>query len=483
MEIANRRFTTVLICVFVLLLAFFSISDGSLWGDEICRVADPISGDLSATLKTAMGYAQPGYMLFMMVWSKLIGTREFLLRCSNLPFVCIALLYAFRIVRSRGWRDWWVLVFFVHPMFVYYMDEATPYIIVYALSLAFIYHLYCVPCPHSVRNIVTLNAIYLLGVFIHFMFGFIIAFYFIQCFLTARKDKKLILRHAGIMACFCPAYLPLLVLYAKELLGGAGTGFGIKSILYIPYAFLGMQGVGLSRNDLRAGNFDKLQSVQIVFLLLFVVVLLFLLILFLRNENRFFARNRELLLGTVGYFAVIFLVAGAVDMGLWERHCMAAFPVYMILVIDMFHGLLSSGKRGRVLLASYALLLCISAGNIAFNYYYSCDDYKGVTSRLASLFEQNKDLVVIDNYETQYYSYLNAVPDPEAQILHAKNDDELIGLLDTTETENVVIVLFEKNCSRALYHRFDGEPGATVDNSFNSFKIISFAQMGGSEGL
>lgn len=477
MEIANKHFATILICVLVLLLAFFSISNGSLWGDEICRVADPISGDLSATLKTAMGYAQPGYMLFMMLWAKLIGTSEFLLRCSNLPFACLALLYAFRIVRSRGWRDWWALAFFVHPMFVYYMDEATPYIIVYALSLAFIYHVYCAPRFHDVRNLAAINAIYLLGVFIHFIFGFIIVFYFAQCLLTARKDKKLVLRHAGVMACFCPAYLPLLAAYVTSL-KSTQTGFGLRSLLYIPYAFLGMQGAGLSRNDLRAKNFDKLQPVHIFLLFLFVIALVCMLLLFLRHGNGFFARNRELVWGLIAYFAVILPVAAVVHMGLWERHCMPSFPVYMILLIDIFHRFLPLGKRSRALLAFYALLLCVSAGNIVFNYYYSCDDYKGVTNRLASLFEQNKDLVVIDNYETQYYSYLDAVPDPKAQILHAKSDDELIGLLDTIDTENAVIVLFEKNCSKSLYHRFDSEPNVTVDDSFNSFRIISFAQAG-----
>lgn len=479
MELTNKRFGALLVSALVLLLAFFSITDGSMWYDEICRVMDPILGDLGATLQFARECGQPGYMLFMMLWAKLTSSGEFILRCSNLPFVCIALYYAFKILRSRGWADGWALVFFVHPMFSYYMDETTPYIILYALSLAFIDHVFCVPDFHSTRNLVTLNAIYLLGVFVHFIFGFIILFYFVKCLLVTLKDKRLVLHHAKIMACFCPAYLPLLAVYASSL-NGAQTGFGLRSILYIPYAFLGLQGVGLSRNDLRAKNFDKLQPVHVVLISLFVIALVCMFALFLRHRKGFYTRNRELLLGLAGYFAVILPVAAVVHMGLWERHCMTAFPVYMILAIDVYHCLLRSGKRGRLILAVYGGLLCVSLANIALNYAYSCDDYKGVTSRLASLFEQKEDLIVVDNYETRYYSYLDAVPDPDAQIVHAgeKTDDEIAACFETAEADDTLLVLFEKNSSKALYRRFDDDPRFTVDDRYNSFKLISLADSG-----
>lgn len=484
MEKSRKTFLPVLlISLFVLGLAFFSITDGSLWGDEIVRIADPIRGDLKATLRFAGSCGQPGYMLFMMLWSWLTGSSEFILRCSNLLFVPLALYYAFKIVRSRGWSDWWVLVFFVHPIFAYYMDETTPYIILYALALALIYHVYFTASFHDLRNIIAINLIYLLGVFVHFIFGFAIMFYFVECALTARKSKKLVLRHARVMAAFCLAYLPLLVFYITNLNGGQ-TGFGLRCILYIPYAFLGLQGTALSRNDLRAKNFDKLQPVHVVLLVLFAIVLTAMLVLCicrLRKRGgvrQFFTGNCELLLGLLGYFAVILPVAAVVHMGLWERHCIAAFPVYLILAIDVFH-VLYDGK-GRIVLAAYAALLCVSMGNIMFNYYYSCDDYQGVTSRIETLFSQHADLVVIDNYTTRYYSYLDAVPDPERQIVHLKDetDDEIASCFDTQEAENVLLVLFEKNCSKQLYRHFDDDPRFVVDGRYNSFKLIALTESG-----
>ena len=43
------------------------------------------------------------------------------------------------------------------------------------------------------------------------------------------------------------------------------TGFGIKNIAYVLYGFVGMSGIGLSRNDLRALNFSKITNIQIIF--------------------------------------------------------------------------------------------------------------------------------------------------------------------------------------------------------------------------
>ena len=463
------------VCLIVTAITVLSITDGSLWGDEICRVADAIRGDLRATMRTAMGYAQPGYMLYMFLWVKLAGATEYLLRCSNLPFAALALFYAFRIVKAKGWSVWWCLAFFVHPMFAYYMDEATPYIIVYALSLALIYYIYFAPDPDSAGNIIKINAIYLLGVFVHFMFGFIIVFYFMHClFVLKREGKRPILRHAAVMACFSPAYLVLLYLYARYL-GKTQTGFGWKSILYIPYSFLGMQGAGLSRNDLRAGNFDRIQPWQVVLLAVFVVVLIALALLALAKQRRVIAEERELLVSSAAYFAVIFAAAAVVEMGLWERHCMTAFPVFMICMCDVLHSLWGGKGLPRFMTACYFVLLILSAGNIVFNYYYSCDDIRGATEQVAEHLAGNPQALVIDTQNTEYYSYADAAADPDSQIIEMADapDEDVIACMTDSLDRDPILVLFEKNCSRYLYHYFDNDPAYRVDDQYNSFRLVT----------
>lgn len=485
MKEANEK--NILIIGLILLISVLAITNGSLWGDEICRVVDPISGDLNATLHTALGYAQPGYMLYMMLWAGLVGTTEFLLRCSNLVFVIIAITYAMKIVKAKKWSVWYTLAFFVHPMFVYYMDEATPYIAVYALALAFIYHVFFVKDFHSTKNIVCINIIYLLGVFVHFMFGFIIVFYFVSCILYCRKEYGRLRRHIEIMSCFSPVYLILLYLYITNL-KKTQTGFGLKSILYIIYSFLGMQGAGLSRNDLRAGNFSKIQIWQVIFLAFFVATLLLLLCLAFRDIRGFWKHNKDMLLSTMAFFAVICITAKTVDLGLWERHCMPAFPIYIICACDLFSSLYERSKGRRAVIILYYILLIGSCLNIRLNYYYACDDYKGMTQEVTEWLGDEKNQVIIMQDENDYYPIRQAAVASKEQItnMKGKTEEQIIEEMEhmseiqdaegVHDNRNVMLVLFEKDCSRDLYMYFDAKKGYTTDCSYNSFKLVTYVK-------
>ena len=172
----NEKNKMIFISCIIFFIAILSISNTGMWYDEICRVFDPITGNLANTIKTSLSFAQPGYMLFMHLWERItFGTQiEFFIRCSNLVFVPIAIFYAYKIAKAKKWSLWTILLFFIHPIFVYYMNEATPYIIVYALSLAYTYYVFFSEDFNSTKNIFIINLIYLLGVFVHFMFGFII---------------------------------------------------------------------------------------------------------------------------------------------------------------------------------------------------------------------------------------------------------------------------------------------------------------------
>lgn len=154
------------------------------------------------------------------------------------------------------------------------MDEATPYIIIYTLSLAYTYYVFFNDDFNSIKNIVVINLIYLLGVLVHFIFGFIIIPYIVMYLINNYKERKMIFKHIKILLLFSIIYVPLLIIYLLNLAHGNATGYGIKNIAYIDYAFLGMVGLALSRNDLRALNFQKITNSQIVLLVLMVIVLI-----------------------------------------------------------------------------------------------------------------------------------------------------------------------------------------------------------------
>lgn len=90
--------------IIVLFISIISISNYSMWFDEIIRVFNPIIGNLNDTIKVSIANAQLGYMLYMFLWERMtFGTSsEFFIRCSNLIFVPIAIFYAYKIIKAKN---------------------------------------------------------------------------------------------------------------------------------------------------------------------------------------------------------------------------------------------------------------------------------------------------------------------------------------------------------------------------------------------
>lgn len=462
----NDKIKMIIITCVTLLISIISITNGSMWGDEICRVLSPINGDFLKTIKTSLGYAQPGYMLFMFLWERITfsSSVEFVIRCSNLVFVPVAILFAYRIVKAKKWSLWTILLFFAHPMFVYYMNEATPYIIVYALSLAYTYYVFFSKDFNSKENIIKINLIYLLGVFTHFIFGFIIIIYITKCLIENYKNKENLIKHFKILCLFSILYVPLLIVYLLCLIHTI-TGFGIKNIAYVLYGFLGMAGIGLSRNDLRALNFNKITNIQIASLALMMISLLGLLFFILKKVRNIINNEKKYLVCILTYFLVIFAVSLVINFGVWERHCFSAFPLFMIILIDVLYYIKDNYKFSKIFIVLYIVMLLVSSFNIRFNYYYMCDDYKGIYNYLK---DNKSNSTYIVNYNISIYSLKDVLGEDYYDATEL-SDDEIIDLFTNNK---FILVLFEKDSSEKLYNYFDNNKEYKINDSFNSFKII-----------
>lgn len=477
----RRMWTKLALSLAIMLLAFFSITSGSMWTDEILRVQAAVQHDFPATVSFSLRCGQPGYMILEHFYVLLLGnnTGEFALRCSNLIFAAAAIYFVFKIIDAKKWPLWTSLVFFFHPMFVYYMDEVTPYILIYAIALAFIYHVFFAADFNSRKNIITINAIFLLGVVVHFVFGFVILLYFARCWLTIRRDKKLVLRHAGIMAAFCVAYLPFLYVILVHMKGTA-TGFSLRNLLYVVYSFLGMAGLSLSRSDLRAGNFDKLEPLHIALPVIFALVVLGLMVLAFTSKSKFLSKNREMLIGLLSYLVVMVLAAVFARFGVWERHCMAVFPVYIILLVDLMLDL-GGSRPGKILLALFFGFMLLSSANLRLDYYYACDDYQGVANEIRAAMDADDSLVLVTDRATDYYDRyyeIGGMADEPGQLVvdtwgMSDEDEQAIFLDYVKQGRSAMLLLFEKSCSRAAYEAFDDNPAYTVDASYNTFKIVT----------
>ena len=450
--------------IIIIIWSILSITNGSLWGDEICRIEGAIINNFNATWKATLLYAQPGYLLYLYLWDIIfMNTKiEFLLRLSNIPFVIISIVYSLKIIKHEKFPLLTILTFYLNPLFTYYMNEITPYIFVYSMSLAYLYYVLFTEDFNSKKNITKINIVYLIGVFFHFMFGFIIIIYILKLLFELRKKEINLKNHVSILLIFCIFYIPLLITYLLNL-GGVHTGFGIKNIAYIVYAFLGMGGLGLSRNDLRAGNFQNLSISMIILLIVMTIILLGLLYSFLRlnkkDKKKLIDKNKEYLAYIVVPLLLMFIASYIIKFGMWERHCYFLYPLIILIFINF--NLKVTNKQKSIFLSCFLILMLISAINIRFNYYYWHDDYKGILEYI----KKNDTNTIVSNVSSnKVYNYELLSKYEYNEDIKTKKDIE--NLLNN----NNIVILFEKNTDKKLYKSLDNN--FVINSKYNSFKII-----------
>ena len=150
----------------------------------------------------------------------------------------------------------------------------------------------------------------------------------------------MLIRHISILSLFGIIYIPLILIYFKYLssFSNSTSGFSIKNVLYIVYAFLGMAGLGISRNDLRAGNFEKITGVNVVLLAIICVIYLLAFINMARKKQLQRIKDYKIpIVAVLGYFFTFFIVSMVINFGLWERHVIPAFVLLFWIAIMMIY--------------------------------------------------------------------------------------------------------------------------------------------------
>ena len=166
-----------LLGVLVVLIGALSISSHSLWMDEAIRIEYANRSVSDGYFDKQWGLLQMGLMHLQYLWGSLIGKTEIAYRWLNVPFLMVSAVYFTYILKKNNLSPLWVLVVCVHPMVVYYMNDAGPYIILLACSAAVYYHGFYADRQNSISNsIVTLTWL-LIGFCVHFIYGFAVVLY------------------------------------------------------------------------------------------------------------------------------------------------------------------------------------------------------------------------------------------------------------------------------------------------------------------
>ena len=472
----NKK-TWILVFSIVLAISFMSIHSNSFWGDEACRLWNP-EYTFGEHIGRAIRLGQTGYMLYVGAWGKIFGLSEVAMRCSNIPFALIAAYQVTLILKKIKLPAWFFVFFFVHPMFTYYMNEIAPYLLIYALSLVFIrYVLFSDDEFNDLKNIIKINAIFLVGTFCHFIFGFIYIIYLCKCIFEI-ADKKLVLsRHLKVLAGFSIVYIPLFVVILRGLLWRiqiTGT-YGLQNIAFIFYGFAGFGGIGMSRNDLRAYKFENLTMAHVIGIVLLVLVYLAILFLARKKVVGILKNNYKIWFSALGCFAFLNIVSAIARFRVWERHSMIVFPIWILLICFCVNEI-TVPKKYFISICMLVLMLYSSA-NLRFNYYYYCDDFKSVQSAIKQYVEAGNIGAIYTGEKDVwgFYDLEEVIDDYGTEIIIIGEDDvATVGRkIKARDEEKVILILGEKFYNENEYNFFD-EEASIVNDSYNSYKILVF---------
>ena len=369
-------------CVTVLL---FAVRSNSIWMDEAQTYSVVSHGWdnmlRSIFLRRNAISGMPLYFLLEFGWCKIFGYGEFALRSMNYIFAALTLAGSYKILHRNGLSKWMMPLFALHPVFLYYMNEARPYAALYTCGLWCFYFLSKTDDGWTRRELMTFILVFWFGCALHMMFVFLGIAYLFRVIWEWRNGKFIFRDHLLSWLCLLPLFLPLAVHYFNVVIHAPEVHShhpqAVASILQIGYYFLGLGGLGWSRNDLRNLQLDlKPQLCLSLLATLFtygIVVFYFLRYKLFRNRKQFLP-----LLGSSCALGCFILVNIVLRTRFWERHAIFLLPGLLMFLAGICTELCSQQSRLSKLAAGCLLAFILLSGlNIISLYYYQKDDHKG----------------------------------------------------------------------------------------------------------
>lgn len=477
----------------VLVVGWISISSHSLWMDEGLRIG-------YSSIKVEDGYFESsfqsmhvGLVHYMYAWGQLIGTTEVAYRAMNLPFLLVAAAYMGMMLRRLNLSVWWVLVFVAHPLTVYYMNDAGPYIALLGCACAVTYHCFFARCVNSAWNTAATFAWLLLGFAMHFTFGFVGFLYLYALAYRLWKSKQIgiLWKDAAVAVPYLPAFGYIAWMYLTHMPDGSALGMeppGLFNIGTVGYCFAGFAGLGAPRNEMKALGMQAFSPVMMGLVAAHFIALLLLLSL---NIRRFLPVLKKPAILATGVVALLFF-AGAVakDFNFWERHVIFLFPAFFLLLAVLLQASCTHGKRvlNLILVSVSVLLLLTSSARLRWDEPYRKDDYKCMIQHLQNEGLLNGRMPVLaqgDFYLFHYYGvgfaegYFVMQPNCVCGVMNVPQDT-LVRMVEhlCNRYSAVCLILHEKKTlTPQLYgaaESFFENLGYEVEcnKEFNTFKVL-----------
>jgi len=376
-----------------LLVGGIAISNQSLWIDEAWSAAkamQPSLGSWWATMASDKGsdLQMPFYMLYLWVWAKVFGASEIALRASNLPWFVAgvsALIWGF--AQQQRLQFSIAILTLSHAFLWYYIDEARPYIVLFAFSsLTAACLLRLRKSPETSTESVSWFGWFCLGIVgicatsaiaMPWAVAAVGAFAF---WTGPRLALRTATRYAWSTVLVVILFIGLGLYYLWTLQVGnrASVGrTGLVTLGFVFYELLGISGLGPGRLALRQEGAKTLAAYAPAVSVGAVAAFTFCAagIAELRKK----ATWRDFIffgIAAVLPLAMVILTGGIAHIRLLGRHFTPLLPFLLVLSAIGFQRLLATCGRAQAVAIAAIVTLLISALEIRFAPRHRRDDYR-----------------------------------------------------------------------------------------------------------
>ncbi|NDW12804.1 hypothetical protein D0T50_07860 [Bacteroides sp. 214] len=471
-----KKSSYVIPAIIAVIVLFFSVNSSSIWIDEMITyqtVHDKSFLQLLQEIWSANGAGggMPLYFIFEWMWTQLFGYSEIAMRSINILFAIIYFIVSWRIIRKTEAPSWFCVLFFLNPLFLYYMNEARPYAMLLCIGSIYTYLLFFCNL-NKYKTLFALHFVFLIGSLTHMMFMFIILMYFVQCIRLYKIGEFKFKEHLSVMGAFALPYIAVLYHYltvmsgASEIGGVGNLGTNWKaSIAQIVYYFVGLGGLGLSRNDLRAMLFSQLSWVHIACILFLFFGYLMLFIHFVKYKlwkDKFLTTTFWALLTCFGVFCVMNILF---QTRFWERHVIYLLPALLILLCVILKSMVDSKKQFPMLGAMLVICMISFSGlRIMFDKYHQKEDYKGISAYVSNT---DAETVFLQGDSLIYTYYGIDMSNPKYRMINNLGEEEL---KDASSDKLLVLSSREEFDAEGLYPKMYEAREA----KYNSFIVVRY---------
>jgi len=435
-----------------------AITGQSLWIDEgaaAFKAIQPSLGEWWQTLRDdgSSNLQMPLHFLYAWLWEKIFGGSEIALRAANVPPLILAFVAIAWGMKARPrWQFWLIVLAAINAFTWYYMNEARPYILLFAgccTTFACLARAYF--SRASALESRTWFFILLAGSLMVCATSAIAVPWAMTSILGVAllvgKDAfiQLIRGHLFWSCVWFVAICGLSAYYLWTISLGAIPTYGrtgILNLVFVGYEQLGLAGLGPGRIQLRQGNLKSLLH----YVPLLGVGSLALLAIAWETGGFLAARwKRDSLFLRTGLLIVlpsacVLLAAWLGHARLWGRHFIPIFPFVLLgLAVGVERLWEKKIVSAKITVGIFLAVLLVSSIEIRFAPRHAKEDYRAAAAYALPMIRNNKLVWWAADKTTGFYYHLPRWNEPGATFWASFQSPFPVDLSNRAEPQMVVL--------------------------------------------